>query len=346
MNELSLNNSKENFIPTLLADGILFIGDPHQASKAPGRRLDELFFETVAGKIEQSLVIAKERNLIPVFLGDFFDRDDDTDGAMLVRTIKALRVGGHTPWTLVGNHDKRRTVLTEDTGLAVLLATGLLMRMPNNGPGFILETAGYEGGRNFVGIGSTGYDNEVPKDVRGAFEDQPVDDIIWTTHHDWMFEDGYPNAMQPHEIKGCSMVVNGHNHLTKTPVKRGQTVFINPGNITRMSVDAHNHTPRVWTYKPGQVKLFPVALEHVLDVFDLTGKVAHATATTATTPSESKSVFVSLLAKEMASVERTTQDGTKFLERMGEFFVQDEVPLGVQNRLIDLFEKVRYEKKE
>jgi hypothetical protein len=332
-------------MPTIVADGILFIGDPHQTSKAPGRRLDEMFYETVACKIEQSLLIAKERNLIPVFLGDFFDRDDDTDGAMLVRTVKALRVGGHTPWTLVGNHDKRRTVLTEDTALSVLIAAGLLMRMPDNGPGFLLETVGYEGGKFVVGVGSTGYDHEVPKDVRSVFVGYKVDDVIWTTHHDWMFENGYPNAMQPHEIKGCSMVVNGHNHLTKTPVKRGETMFFNPGNITRMSVDAHNHTPRVWTYKSGQPKLFPIPLDYKKDVFDWTGKVAHATVNTEPVMAE-KSAFVALLSNEIAGMETTTQDGTKFLERMTEFFTKEEVPTAVQNRLRVLFESVRYEKKE
>ena len=32
-------------LPTIIADGILFIGDPHQTSRAPGRRIDAVFYE-------------------------------------------------------------------------------------------------------------------------------------------------------------------------------------------------------------------------------------------------------------------------------------------------------------
>lgn len=326
-------------IKKILADGILCIGDPHQSSRAPGRRLDKLFYVTVALKIEQAMKIAQEKNLIPLFLGDFFDREDDTDGAMLVRTIQALKTDGHKPWTLVGNHDKRRTVLTNDTALSILIESGMILRMPDNGPGFVLESVGFEGKPWCVGVGSTGYDNEVPKDVTNIFDG--VDDVIWATHHDWMFENGYPNAMQPYEINGCSMVINGHNHVTKPQIKRGQTTYANPGNITRMSIDTNKHVPRVWVYKPGSPRLMPIALSFEKEVFDWTGRIAHAVQEDASESVE-KSEFVTMLTQE---IESEKEGGNDFQSRLNKYFEKNRTSDRVKSRLNDLFEKVSDEAK-
>lgn len=326
---------------TIQAEGLLFIGDPHQRSKTPGRRLDDCFFETVSRKIAQSLRIAEENNLVPVFLGDFFDQDDDTDAAMLVSTIKALQTSGHKPWTLVGNHEKRRTVLTDDTSLAILFSAGLMNRVPDNGVAFILEGSGHNNEQYRVAVGGTGYDHEVPKKVSHLLEDLKTTDCVWLTHHDWWFEGSYPNAMRVHPIEGCSMVVNGHIHLSKKPIKCGKTTFFNPGNITRMSIDSHKHVPRVWMYKPGNQNLIPFNLDFSADVFDWSGKVVHASNEGLHKPTSGSS-FVALLSEEIENNEKTTEDGTKFLERMDVFCKENEVPAEVKNHLAELFRKVRY----
>lgn len=328
-------------IETIKASGLLFIGDPHQRSKTPGRRLDDVFFETISKKISQSLRIAEENDLIPVFLGDFFDQDDDTDAAMLVSTIKALHTSGHKPWTLVGNHEKHRTVLTDDTSLAILISAGMLRRVPDNGVAFILEGIGHNADEYRVAVGGTGYDHEVPKSVLPFVNNLGITDVVWLTHHDWWFEGSYPNAMRAFEIEGCSVVVNGHIHLSKKPIKCGKTTFFNPGNITRMSIDSHKHVPRVWMYKPGNVNLIPFNIEFKEDIFDWSGKVAHTADVKAPSASEESS-FVSLLSEEIENSEKSTEDGTKFLERMDVFCKEHEVPPVIQQHLAELFRKVRY----
>jgi hypothetical protein len=331
-------------IPRLHAEGLLFIGDPHQSSRAPGRRIDDCFYRTVSNKIAQAMRIAEDRKLIPVFLGDFFDRDDDTDAAMLVSTIQALKTTGHTPWTLVGNHEKKRTTLTNDTALSVLISAGCLIRFPDNGAAFLLESPAVGGGTQTVGVGGTGYDQTVPFDVRPFFLEEHVD-VVWLTHHDWAFEGSYPNASRPHQIEGCSLVVNGHIHLEKPSKRVGQTLYTNPGNITRMSIDAHNHVPRVWVYRPGQVKLHPIPLEFKKDQFDWTGKVASAILADAPVKDVSTSAFVALMAQEIDNAEHATQDGSKFLERMSAFCAEQKMPVEVQDHLARLFEAVRHDQK-
>jgi hypothetical protein len=328
-------------IETIAASGLLFIGDPHQRSKTPGRRMDEKFYETVSRKISQSLRIAEENDLVPVFLGDFFDQDDDTDAAMLVSTIKALQTSGHKPWTLVGNHEKRRTVLTDDTSLAILISSGMMKKVPDNGVAFIITGVGHNGDPYRVAIGGTGYDHEVPKSVLPFVNGLESTEVVWLTHHDWWFEGSYPNAMRAFPIEGCGMVVNGHIHLSKKPIRCGKTTFFNPGNITRMSIDSHKHVPRVWMYKPGNVNLMPFNIEFQEDVFDWSGKVAHI-ADVKTDKTNDESSFVALLSEEIENSEKSTEDGTKFLERMDLFCKENEVPVEIKNHLAALFKKVRY----
>ena len=330
-------------VPIIKANGLLWIGDPHQDSRTPGRRKEEFFYKTIARKIKQCMKIAQDRNLIPVFGGDFFNRDNDSDPAMLVETIHALQSTGHKPWTLVGNHEKRQTVLTQDTALSILVASKVLNQIPNCGPAFILESTGFNHTTLRVGVGGTAYDQEVPSDVTPFFEE--VQDIVWLTHHDWIFEGSYPNAMHPYPIKGCSMVINGHIHKSKPPVKRGHTVYWNPGNITRMSIDTKDQVPRVWEMIPGQANLSPIALEHEKEVFDLTGRRVHAAEDKEQSIRDQEN-FAKLLAIESSQEETKTQDGSLFLERMSGFFAEYQIDEKVQTHLQELFKKVRHKTTE
>lgn len=330
--------------PTIEAGGVLFIGDPHQSSRTPGRRTDECFYKTVANKIRQAIRIAEERNLVPVVLGDFFDRDDDTDAGMLVETMNALKTTGHTPWTLVGNHEKRKTLLTNDTALAVVLESGLLKRFPDQGFGFCLKSIGMEGKEMTTWFGGSAYDQPVPMDITPWKTND--EDVVWLTHHDWVFEGSYPNAMKPHEIRGCFLLVNGHIHGTK-PIKRvGQTTYVNPGNITRMSVDLRHAAPRVWMFKPGSVTLFPFPLEHKKESFDLSGRMVSIDLTETSDKPTTQSEFVSLLSLEMDGAEHATQDGAKFLERMTVASKEQGWEPSVQEKLAELFQRVRFEEED
>ncbi|HAY22921.1 MAG TPA: hypothetical protein DCY27_12330, partial [Desulfobacterales bacterium] len=51
--------------------GLLFIGDPHVAASPPSYRLDH-YTQAILAKLAFSLDIARDHNLLPVFLGDLF----------------------------------------------------------------------------------------------------------------------------------------------------------------------------------------------------------------------------------------------------------------------------------
>src|SRR3546814_7832118 len=96
--------------------------------------------------------------------------------------------------------------------------------------------------------------------------------IVWLTHEDLAFDGSYPGAKELYEVPGVSLVVNGHMHLTKKPRNVGGTMWFNPGNITRVAVDAKDHVPAVWKFDPVN-GIERIELTHEKDIFDLTGRL-------------------------------------------------------------------------
>ncbi len=250
------------------ANGFLFIGDPHIASTAPGRRKDADYPAVVADKLIQAFAIANAENLQPVITGDLFHRERDTESAMLVRLFRALRTSNRIPWCLVGNHDLEETQVTDRVALAAVAETGLLDLIQNGAHATLVECQGI-----LVGLGGTPYGMDIPGQVRGLFQ-EPPDQVLWVTHTDVRFKQAYPGALEPFEIDGCDLVVNGHMHLEQPSVQAGRTLWVNPGNITRVSVDAIDHKPGVLLWTPlGGLGRRELRFAPVTEVFNLQGRL-------------------------------------------------------------------------
>jgi len=319
------------------AEGFLFIGDPHLSSRRPGRRKDENFGQTVLRKIAFAIETANERRLVPVFLGDMFDRPVEEDELLKTQLIRILRKSWTLPISNVGNHDIRNAVLTDGDSLAVLAETGLLKVAAHSGA---VET--FRIGEKVIGIGATPYGQSPPTDARPFFGQ--VDTIVWLTHHDVAFENPYPGSMAPFAIAGCRMVVNGHMHLRKKPIQVGKTFWFNPGNITRQAIDSIDHVPAVWSLTVDG-KFEPIPIPHETAIFDLTGKLIDAIS-----PGEqskeiegekdaaavAESAFVSLLKADSAMEMGKTDDGSVLLEEIMEKLDRDRAGADLRSLILDL----------
>jgi len=232
-------------------DGILFIADPHLADIPPGQRM-EGYLDQIMSKLDACLEHAREQNLAVVILGDLFHWPRDNSNKMLVDLISLFGdyTGEDMIWSLVGNHDKYQSRFTDDVSMAVLEAAGVLNVMKDDGPQFILET---ESGEVLIG-GSPdgtplpkGYDGEA-----GAFET-----VIWVTHHNIQFPEFLDRAYSIKELPGIDWLVNGHIHRPQPTIKKGQTTWANPGNITRLTFTrlsmVREPTAAIW--RPGLEEL-------------------------------------------------------------------------------------------
>lgn len=281
-------------------DGVLFIGDPHAWSKAPGKRLDEAIFpQVVLNKLEQSIDIAIKNNLYVVILGDLFHVDNENNINLLTKIIRIFNKLRDPLVSVEGNHEKKELNVTDDVALGMLREAGVIHTMEHN----CLYCCVHMKNGKKVYIGGTPYGMNIPNKVVLPKEEKDKDTpIIWTSHHDLDFGDTYPGVIPVPEIHGAFMLVNGHIHKTKKPVKVGKTKAHNPGNITRLSTDCKDHVPAVWMWKHEQGdELEPIVLNYEKHVFNLIGKQIEVVA-----------------PKQVVSADLETTVTSKFVEKMKE----------------------------
>lgn len=305
----------------IACEGLLVIGDPHVGSRRPGRRKDAVWPQAVLAKLERCVAIANERHLAVAILGDLFDRPVEPDEALKSQLIRILKGFRHRPVVNVGNHDIQHTTLTDGDTLALLGLCDVVDVVAASAPVVDLRM----GGRR-LGIGMTPYGQAIPTDIRGSFSD--ADAQAWFTHHDIAFDSAYPGAVPPFAIEGCDLLVNGHVHKTQKPILAGRTRWMNPGNITRQSVDLADHVPRAWILDASG-ELHPQALPFEDNVFDLTGRVVDA-ADGSEVAREVESAFVTLLQAETSAELKRSGDGAIVREEIEAKFAQDSTPDAVR----------------
>jgi predicted phosphodiesterase len=200
-------------------------------SQRIARRIDR-YSDSVLDKLRQCAQLCARHHWRMVILGDLFDRARESDMGLLSDLIGILRSCPHVPLVLVGNHDKSGLVLTADTTLAMMGRAGVvdIIDAPR-----MIETAG-------VALYGVPHGADLPTALS-----HPFLPVVMISHHDLQIEPNRnPKAQPIAEIAGCDLVVNGHDHTTKPPVRRGQTMYLNPGNISRVSVAQLHHQPAVF----------------------------------------------------------------------------------------------------
>lgn len=247
-------------LPTVSGfSGLLFIGDPHVAAYPPGHRTDD-YRGAVLGKLSYCLQKACEERLLPVILGDLFHVPRDNPNGLLVELMELFRPT--LPWVLVGNHDKYEARLTRDVSLAVLDAAHVLKLLDQAGPVAELHL-----GRTRVLLGASPDWTPIPS----AVESHGFDRVIWITHHNVSFPDYEAGRIALREIPGVDLLVNGHIHTPKPPQRRGQTLWVNPGSLTRItrSTVTRNLRPTaaLWTPEHADPVLLPVPHAPFDDIF-------------------------------------------------------------------------------
>lgn len=280
-------------------NGLLFVGDPHLWSLKPDRRMDSNFSETVLKKIENAVDIANSKNLYLIFLGDLFHKQDESNIEMLTKLSRILRKLKDTPATVEGNHEKSQTKLSDDVALSLLRENRTIYTMENND----LWAKFYFNDGTECYVGGTPYGEKIPKEVSLPKKETKDIPIIWLTHHNLDFGESYPGVIKVEEIKGVSMLVNGHIHKTKKPLTVGKMRAHNPGNITRLSKDCADHIPAVWEWNSSLGwELEPHTIHYHKVVFDM----------------RDSQIEVEVLP-EKVSAEITPQQTSQFVDKMNEF---------------------------
>lgn len=210
--------------------GILFIGDPHLASHNPGFRKDD-YPRTALAKLQWSLDYAGREHLLPAILGDLFHRPRD-NANWLIGDLLAM-LARQEVLAIWGNHDCQRDDLEDDDSFSILLKAGALRLVTCQRP-----WVGCMNGRSVVIVGTPWGDRpEKVVSIAAVAEGDgngaaPL--VFSMMHHD-ITVPGYEGRMPPREIQGVDVVINGHIHRPLPDVAQGATLWLTPGNISRVS---------------------------------------------------------------------------------------------------------------
>jgi predicted phosphodiesterase len=265
--------------------GLLFIGDPHLASRPPGFRKDD-YPATILEKLRWCLNYAKENSLRPIFLGDIFDFPRDNANWLLVRLLPLL---DDNTLAIYGNHDCKENTLDENDSLSILVHANKIRLLDEQHP-----WTGTINSRSIV-IGGTPWGQDLPESFNREQSGATWSIVFWLAHHDLRFPGHDVFAkLDCREIPGIDYLINGHNHRNLGQVQAGQTLWINPGNISRIARDdaSRNHVPSVLraNIAASGVEFSRISIPHA--PFD---EVFHAE-TPGQKPEDTGSVFIRALA--------------------------------------------------
>jgi DNA repair exonuclease SbcCD nuclease subunit len=218
--------------------GLLMIGDPHLEGRQPGFRKDN-YPEVILDKLAWCLEYARQNHLLPVILGDLFDKPRDNPNWMIVRLLDLLN---HEVVGLYGNHDCADPVLSHHDSLSLLVTSGRLRLLTADSP-----WTGLMGGRTVI-VGGSSYRQPIPDRFacdRLAIVGSPL--VLWLTHHDLSIPGYDEGRLKPRELPGIHVVINGHIHRRLEAVETGMTRWLTPGNISRRkrSDVTRDHVPAV-----------------------------------------------------------------------------------------------------
>ena len=243
--------------------GLLFIGDPHVEGRTPGFRKDN-YPETILNKLQWCVEYATEHDLQPILLGDIFDKPRDNPNWIISRLLDIL--ADCTIPTIFGNHDCANPQMDENDTLTLLAKAGVVQLLDSHH-----LWACHVEGRTVV-VGGSPYRHPIPSawslqnqavvltnqaraqlsepDQAGWIRSLTKPGLtVWLTHHDLTFPNPHEAVVtQMNELLGIDYIINGHIHRRASAnVVRGQTTWVNPGNIARRSrTDSiRGHVPAV-----------------------------------------------------------------------------------------------------
>lgn len=316
-------------------DGILFIGDVHASSKAPGRRIDN-YAAAVLDKLVQCAAICHEQRLYPVCLGDLFHRARENSLELLAGMMAVLRTFPAPMLVLGGSHDRTESWFTSKDAAKLLADAGVIELIDEPG---LVKALRINGER--VAIWGTPAGYPVPDSVTT----NPEGTNLMVTHHDFDFNGLYPGAEELHEIEHCSLLVNGHMHTPCNMVLRGGTACHNPGSLLRVSVDLRKMTPAVSVWTPAHgLSLQRVPLKVAEDVFDLTGKEVYAADPRTLKAALPKGLRLSSFAAKLRATEELeagrTDDGSVLVEELEAYLTRFDKPDNLKRYLTGLLAEV------
>uniref|UniRef100_A0A6M3K3X3 Putative calcineurin-like phosphoesterase n=2 Tax=viral metagenome TaxID=1070528 RepID=A0A6M3K3X3_9ZZZZ len=240
---------------------ILLTGDWHLRFQKPQMRLDENYFATQYGKVEQIISIAEKNDCEYILQpGDFFD-SVDTPWFVIQAYISLFKNSLVTILCIPGQHDLRHhTRNIENTPLGVMDAA-LTLGIIND---YLLENEGV----NIIGCG---WGSEIKNAEGSGLNILLMHKMVVEKGPQWPGQTDFVSArMLFRQYPGFDLFVCGDNHKTFMAENNGKFV-VNCGSLMRANIDQVDHVPVVYIYDTNKRSLERIELKvrSVKKVLDL-----------------------------------------------------------------------------
>jgi DNA repair exonuclease SbcCD nuclease subunit len=216
---------------------ILFFADVHlrSLSDRPKWRIDNHYKQQFLELMEISKIAKDQKVDLMISLGDFFDHTR-VSHQLVTDTLNWCKSLPCALYSVVGNHDVNAYVTSDrNNGLGVLFEAGAVARLDD----LVLDD------QKVVIRGVHVYLD--PKQGDYFFTDKKYDDYCKiVASHNFVIPHEVPfDAVLPSQVKtNANIIALGHYHKTFN-VYEGKTAFINPGSISRWSIN-EQHQPQVF----------------------------------------------------------------------------------------------------
>lgn len=242
---------------------ILFFADVHLRSQSdrPKWRTDDHYKQQFIELNEISLIAKTNKVDLMISLGDFFDHTR-VSHQLVTDTLNWCKTLPCALYSVVGNHDVNAYVTSDrNNGLGVLFESGAVERLDE----LILDDKKViiRGVHVFLD----------PKQGDYFFTDKKYDDYCKiVASHNFIIPHEVPfEAVLPSQVKtNANVIALGHYHKTFN-VYEGCTAFINPGSISRWSIN-EQHQPQVFILDTVLGVISAVLLKQALpasEIFDI-----------------------------------------------------------------------------
>lgn len=240
-----------------IPNGVAIINDPHLTATPPSARQDD-YTSIIQKKIEVSIDLCNQMNLIPLFPGDIFYRPVETSELIKNVLIDMFYTSKFSPVLIPGNHDMSGYKLSRRDSLYTILSSRCCLIGIESGPIAYSQILTNDGIKNLC-IGGTPYGQVIPNEV---IWDIVPDYSFWMTHHNLPFSTHYKEKEISgfKEIIGVDHVVNGHLHHPAPSVKEENTIYHNFGSVTRTKSDEADRIPLITLWTP-DAQFETIALE-------------------------------------------------------------------------------------
>ena len=215
-------------------NGFVIISNVRLTSRHPDNRLDDDIRDSQINKLEQIFNHANSTNKTVLIIGKLFEKHRESDPKLLIGLFGILSKAKNKPYCLANSDDLDGIKIIKETTLSLVNSTGLMQVITSRGLVDVFDMNGTK-----IGLGASPFSGITETDGEWT---EAVDKGLWLTHDPYSAE----------SVIGIDCVINGYALKGKPQVEVGETQYVYPATLSRLSSHDANVSPAFLSWTPSE----------------------------------------------------------------------------------------------